>query len=295
MALKRLHSQRLDGKVAVVTGAASGIGAATALELARRGAPLALADIDEIGMQATADRVAGLGAEVSTHVVDVGDQDTIYYFAHTVERQWGRTDIVINNAGVGVLGDGVTISDESLRWIVDINFWGVVHGTRAFFPVLERAGGGTIVNVSSVFGLLGMPCQSAYSATNFAVCGFTESVRMELRLAGSPVRVMAVHPGGIRTNIARSTRIEGTGVARAESASANAEIFDRLARTTPEQAALAIVNGIQSGRTRVRIGADAVLMDLVQRMFPVGYQRIMTAAIRFGLRFDPMLKTEGTS
>ncbi|AFU01499.1 SDR family NAD(P)-dependent oxidoreductase [Nocardia brasiliensis] len=273
----------LQGKVAVVTGAGSGIGAATAVALARSGAGLALADIDETGMKETAGRIAELGGEVSTHLVDVGSRDTIYAFAAAVEQRWGRADIVVNNAGVAVLGDGVTVSDESLRWIVDINFWGVVHGTRAFHPLVERSGGGTIVNVSSVFGLLGMPCQSAYSATKFAVRGFSESVRMELRLAGSPVRVLTVHPGGIRTNIARSTRFDGTGIARADTPEANVATFDRLARLTPEQTAAAIVKGIRGNKAKIRIGTDAIVMDIVQRLFPVGYQRIMLTVLRLGL------------
>ncbi|MBF6542499.1 SDR family NAD(P)-dependent oxidoreductase [Nocardia brasiliensis] len=273
----------LQGKVAVVTGAGSGIGAATAVALARSGAALALADIDETKMRETAGRIAELGGEVSTHIVDVGSRDAIYAFAAAVEQRWGRADIVINNAGVSILGDGVTISDESLRWIVDINFWGVVHGTRAFHPLVERSGGGTIANVSSVFGLLGMPCQSAYSATKFAVRGFTESVRMELRLAGSPVRVTTVHPGGIRTDIARSTRFEGTGIARAATPEANVATFDRLARLTPDQAAATIVKGIRGNKAKIRIGTDAIVMDTLQRLFPVGYQRLMLTVIRLGL------------
>ncbi|WP_433327715.1 SDR family NAD(P)-dependent oxidoreductase [Spirillospora sp. CA-294931] len=270
----------LNGKVAVVTGAASGIGAATARELARRGCDLALSDLNEDGLKKTAVAAERLGAKVSVHVVDAGDREAIYAFADAVTAEHGRAHILVNNAGVALIADAAAMSEPNLEWIMDINFWGVVHGTRAFLPHLERSGGGHIVNVSSVFGLFGVPSQSAYCASKFAVRGFTESLRMELDLAGSPVSVTSVHPGGIRTNIVASARYEGTAAVRGGTKEGTAALFEKIARTTPERAATVIVAAITANRRRVRIGADAVALDLLARTFPRGYQRALVAAAR---------------
>lgn len=270
----------LDGKVAAVTGAASGIGAATALELARHGCHLALSDLNETGLKATAAEVEKLGAKVSIHVVDAGSRDAIYAFADAVVTEHGRVNIVVNNAGVAVTADVDVMSDESFEWVMDINFWGMVHGSRAFLPHLEAAGAGHIVNISSVLGLIAVPSLSAYTASKFGIRGFSEALRMELELNNSPISVTTVHPGGIKTNIGKSARYEGTASARVGSQESAAALFERVATTSPERAAKTIVGAIRANKRKLRIGADAVAIDWMQRFLPRGYQRLLVAATR---------------
>ncbi len=270
--------RELAGRVAAVTGAASGIGRALALELARERAELALSDVDEAGLAETAGAARALGAHVSEARLDVADRAAVHAWAERVVLEHGCANLVINNAGVGL---GATISDVSyadLEWLFGVNFWGVVHGTKAFLPHLRAAGEGHVVNVSSVFGLIAVPGQAAYNAAKFAVRGFTECLRMELDLEDAGVSATCVHPGGIRTNIARSARVvprEG-GPTREEM---NAR-FDALARTTPEVAARAILRGVKRNARRVLIGADAHAIAALQRLFPARYQALVVRQAR---------------
>lgn len=270
--------RELRGRVAVVTGAASGIGRALAFELARGGAELALSDVDEAGLADTARAAAALGARTSHARVDVADHAAVHAHAERVVAEHGRANLVINNAGVGLGAIISEMSYEDLEWLFGIDFWGVVHGTKAFLPHLRAAGEGHIVNVSSVFGLIAVPGQGAYNAAKFAVRGFTECLRMELELEGGAVSATCVHPGGIRTNIARRARI----VARAGSPSReemNAR-FDALARTTPEAAARAILRGVRRNARRVLIGPDAFAIAALQRLLPARYQALVVRQAR---------------
>jgi NAD(P)-dependent dehydrogenase (short-subunit alcohol dehydrogenase family) len=270
--------RELRGRVAVVTGAASGIGRALAFELARRGAELALSDVDEAGLAETCRASEALGARVSSERVDVADRAAVERHAVFVSAQHGRVNLVINNAGVGL---GATISDmtyDDLEWLFGINFWGVVHGTKAFLPLLKQSGEGHVVNVSSVFGLIAVPGQGAYNATKFAVRGFTECLRQELELEGVNVSATCVHPGGIKTNIARKARVlERPGAPSREEMNAR---FDEVARTTPESAARTILRGVGRNARRVLIGADAHAIDALQRLLPAGYQRLVVRQAR---------------
>ena len=221
----------LDGKVAVVTGAGSGIGRALALEIGRRGGVLALSDCDEVGLMETAALVqAACGQEVRTDKLDVRDRQAMHEYADALAADLGRVNVVVNNAGVALHGDFEDTSYDDFEWVMDVDFWGVVHGTKAFLPHLIASGDGHLVNVSSLFGLMGMPGQTAYNAAKFGVRGFTEALRTEMLVAGHPVQVTCVHPGGIRTAIARSARVTASHD-RAEVA----RHFDsRLARMSPD-------------------------------------------------------------
>jgi len=271
--------QQLSGKVAVITGAASGIGRALALELARAGCELALSDVNEEGLAESRARAEAAGAKVTSARIDVADREAMYAWAERVVTDHGRANLVVNNAGValGALIEHMTWDD--FEWLMGINFWGVVHGTKAFLPHLKRARDGHIVNVSSVFGIIGVATQSAYNAAKFAVRGFTEALREELDLDDCGVSASCVHPGGIKTNIARNSRQGGLGRLDRPREQALAD-FDRTARTTPEQAARVIVAGVRRNRRRILIGADAYVIDAVQRLAPTGYQRLVTAAVR---------------
>lgn len=273
------------GKTAAVTGAGSGIGRALAIELARRGCNLALSDINAEGLNETFQRVAAFGVMVTKSKVDVAKRAQIYAWAERVADEHGVVNLVFNNAGVALGSTVAGMSDEDFKWIMDINFWGVVHGTRAFLPLLKESGDGHVVNISSVFGIAAIPSQSAYNASKFAVRGFTEALRQELELGREPVGATSVHPGGIKTNIAKSARFGADMKALFDKdADKSKAKFERLFSTTPETAANVILDGVRRNRRRVLIGADAHVIDWTVRLMPALYQPIVTAFTRLAMR-----------
>jgi NAD(P)-dependent dehydrogenase (short-subunit alcohol dehydrogenase family) len=262
-----------------VTGAASGIGRALARALAAEGCHLALSDVDGEGLARTAESVGGSGAKVRTDRLDVRDREAVHAWADAVAAEFGHVNLIFNNAGVALSADVRSMSYEDLEWVMDVDFWGVVHGTKAFLPHLERSGEGHVVNVSSIFGVIAVPTQSAYNAAKFAVRGFTESLREELELAGSCVSASTVHPGGVKTHIvanARLREVEG----RVETREEAMQQFDRLARTTSEEAARAILDGVKRNERRILVGLDARILDGVQRLAPAGYQWLLETLFR---------------
>jgi short-subunit dehydrogenase len=265
----------IGGGAAAVTGAASGIGRALAIELAVRGCDLALADRDEAGLQTVAAEIAKAHSrKVSVHRVDVGDRTGIADFATAAVAAHPSLNILINNAGVALLGQFHEIDQAEMEWLFNINFWGVVHSTRAFLPHLAARPEAHIVNVSSIYGIIAPPGQTAYSSAKFAVRGFSESLRHELQVAESPVRLSVVHPGGVSTSIARNMRT-GSGVTDNERRTQAIDWFDQFAKTTPKDAALRIIRGIEKNEPRILIGGDARFMDLLQRFRPATYCRVM--------------------
>src|SRR2546423_3665305 len=274
----------IQGSAAAVTGAASGIGRALALELAARGCDLAVADRDEAGLQAVAAEIAkaqngkGQPRKVSVHRLDVGEPSQIEAFAQAAVAGHPGLNIVINNAGVALLGQFSEIDQAQMDWLMNINFWGVVHSTRAFLPHLSRQREALIVNLSSIFGIIAPPGQTAYAAAKFALRGFSESLRHELQMAASPVRLSVVHPGGVATNIVRNSRA-GTGVTDNARRAQSIERFDAVAKTTPAAAALRIIKGIEKNQPRILIGHDARMMDLLQRFRPATYWPVLARRI----------------
>jgi short-subunit dehydrogenase len=264
-----------DG-VAVVTGAGSGIGRALARQLAVASSGLALADIDEAGLQQTAASLSERGVQLSTHLLDVSDESAVQAFAKEVTAKHGRVTLLINNAGVALHGWFQEISLSDLRWLMEINFWGVVYGVKYFLPILKKEARAHIVNISSVFGIVAPAGQSAYSASKFAVRGFTEALRHELD--GTSVFVSCVHPGGIRTPIAKRARLgANTPPASREEAVAR---FDRLTPTMPDAAAARILQGVERREPRILIGRDARQIDLLQRFRPGTYWKTLARRIQ---------------
>lgn len=267
------------GKVAAITGAGSGIGRALAITLARRGAHLALSDVDEPGLAQTVAQCEGHGVKVSSTVLDVADRDAVERWADEVVADHGSVNLVFNNAGVALSADVKQMTYDDYDWLMAINLGGVVNGTKAFLPHLEASGDGHVVNISSVFGLVSIPSQSAYNAAKFGVRGFTDALRIELEIEESCVSSTTIHPGGIKTNIARNARIDeehADGRTKAEFV----QEFDKLARTTPEKAAAQILKAVERNRRRALIGPDAVLFDLISRLPARVYQRILVRASR---------------
>jgi len=261
----------LTGRPVMITGAASGIGRALARRLSGLGSPVAIADNDESGLKETA---ASLSGRVLTRVLDVRDAADQLRFADEV-RDWLAAPLaaVFNNAGVAVSATVLDAVPEDDQWLHDINFHGVVNGTRAFLPILVEQDAGVVVNTSSVFGLVGMPYQSAYCAAKFAVRGFTDSLRQELR--GTGVRAVNVHPGGITTNIARNARMrkdpEGLGRTKEQMAAQ----FEAITLTSPEKAAAIIHSGVEKGKARILVGPDAYVFDALARLAPTHYYSVM--------------------
>jgi len=264
----------IKGAAAAVTGAAGGIGRALALELAAGGCDLALSDRDEAGLQSLAAELKASGRKVTTHRLDVGDAAAIKQFADDATAAHPGLNIVINNAGVALFGTFAEIDQAEMEWLFNINFWGVVHGTRAFLPQLSRQREAHVVNLSSIFGIVAPPGQSAYAAAKFAVRGFSESLRHELAVANSPVKLSVVHPGGIATAIARNARA-GAGMTDNARRVQAIERFERAAKTSPRDAALRIIAGIARNEPRILIGSDARLLDLLQRFMPGTYWKVI--------------------
>jgi NADP-dependent 3-hydroxy acid dehydrogenase YdfG len=267
----------LDGKVVVITGAGSGIGRALALNAAGKGAILALSDWDEVGLVETAQQAQKLThREVRTDKLDVRDREAMRAYAASVAEELGRVNVIVNNAGVALHGDFEEVTYEDFEWVMDVDFWGVMQGTKEFLPYLIASGDGHVVNVSSLFGLLGMPGQTAYNAAKFAVRGFSEALRQELLIARRPVQVTVVHPGGIKTAIARNARATAS-----HDRSEVARHFDtKLARMTPERAAEIIIDAVLANKPRVVVGGDAKALDWFVRLVGPRYQRVIAMGAR---------------
>ena len=264
-----------QGRVAAITGAGSGIGRALAKNLAGRGTHLALCDVDEIGLAETVALCEGHGVKVTSQRVDVADRNAVFAWADRVVADHGKVNLVFNNAGVALGATIEAMAYEDFAWLMNIYFWGVVHGTQAFLPHLKAAGEGHIVNISSVFGLISVPTQSAYNAAKFGVRGFTDALRMELEMDGAGVSCTTVHPGGIKTNIARNARMDPSVAPMAGELEQVGADFDKVAMTSPEKAARQILAAVEANKRRALIGPDAKFIDVISRL-PAGlYQRVL--------------------
>ena len=263
------------GKVAVVTGAGSGIGQALAIELGRSGAKVAISDVDVDGLADTERQLKAIGAEVKADRLDVTEREAFLHYADAVKEHFGKVNQIYNNAGIAYTGDIEVSAFKDIERVMDVDYWGVVNGTKAFLPHLIASGDGHVVNISSVFGLFSVPGQAAYNSAKFAVRGFTEALRQEMVLAGHPVGVTTVHPGGIKTALVRSaTAAEGIDPDQM------AKLFDKLARTSPERAAQIILDAVRKNHARVLVGADAKILDILVRLTGSGYQRLFSTVTR---------------
>ena len=265
------------GKRAVITGAGSGIGRALALNLNSAGCELWLSDINQSGLDETIAAMANSEVPAHTAILNVADKTAMHAYAQEIADQQGHVDVVINNAGVALGSSVADMEYDDFEWLMGINFWGVVYGTKAFLPLLSKSAAGHLINISSVLGIVAIPGHSAYNAAKFAVRGFTETLRQET--AGSNIHVCCVHPGGIKTNIARNSR----GGELIISAEERAREFDKFARTTAESAAAQILRAAQKRKKKLLIGADAHFISIISRLFPVNYTRLLPGLGKIGL------------
>ncbi|MFE5218265.1 MULTISPECIES: SDR family NAD(P)-dependent oxidoreductase [unclassified Streptomyces] len=272
------------GKVAAVTGAGSGIGRHLAFELAKRGARLAVSDVDDLGLDETADRAKSLGAEVHAAHLDVSDRAAVEAYAATVAEHFGVVHQIYNNAGIAGGGQSVLDAEwELYDRTLAVNLFGVIHGTKAFLPHLIASGDGHVVNVSSLNGYLAQPTLSAYCASKFGVRGFTEALRTEMLAGRHPVQVSVVHPGGVKTNIANAAleQARARGLAPTRQQLDRARVYnEKLLKMPAEQAARIIVDGVEAGRPRIRVGTDAKIVDRLVRLVPGRYPQLAVALER---------------
>jgi hypothetical protein len=267
--------QGFAGKVAVVTGAGSGIGQALAVELARSGASVAISDVDTEGLAATEEQLKAIGAPVKSDWLDVTEREAFELYADAVKEHFGKVNQIYNNAGIAFAGDIEVSQFKDIEKVMDVDFWGVVNGTKVFLPHLIESGDGHVINISSIFGLFSVPGQAAYNAAKFAVRGFTEALRQEMIAAGHPVKVTTVHPGGIKTNIARAARQDTSVGTLGFDEKAAAADFEKNFITTAADAARTIIKAVEKNKRRVLVGPDAYIVDWIVRLFPALYQRIM--------------------
>jgi short-subunit dehydrogenase len=266
---------RLEGRTAVITGAAGGIGRAIAVSLARRRCNLAVADVNQDGLAATAELARAYGVKTSQHVIDVADRTSVAEFPNLVAQEHSGVDLLVNNAGVAVGGTFEQVAEADFEWLFEINFWGVVRMTRAFLPMLKASGDARVVNLSSIYGVVAPPEQTAYSASKFAVRGFSEALRHELE--GSGVGVTVVHPGGVATSIAENARLPA-GVSEEEIARRR-EKYRKLLRLPPEIAGEIIVRGVERRQPRILVGSDAKAISLIARLFPASYWKLLASSM----------------
>ena len=263
------------GKVAAVTGAGSGIGQALAIELARSGASVAISDVDTEGLAATEERLKAIGAPVRADRLDVTEREAFELYADAVKAHFGKVNQIYNNAGIAFAGDIEVSQFKDIEKVMDVDFWGVVNGTKVFLPHLIESGDGHVINISSVFGLFSVPGHAAYNAAKFAVRGFTEALRQEMEVAKHPVKVTTVHPGGIKTNIVRNM----TAVESVDKEQLTQTFEKKLANTSPEKAARIILDGVRKNRARVLVGPDAKALDLIVRVTGSRYQRLFSTVM----------------
>lgn len=270
--------KNFKNKVAAITGAGSGIGQQLAILLAKEGCHLSLSDVNEQGLVETVEKLKNTDVRVTIKKLDVSDRIAVKAWAEETVKDHGSVNMIYNNAGVALASTVEGISYEEFEWIVNINFWGVVYGTKEFLPLIKQTGDGHIVNISSLFGLTAQPTQSAYNATKFAVRGFTESLRQELDMENCGVSALCVHPGGIRTNIANSARMNDSVKNLGMNPEKSAKSFNKLLRCPPEEAARQILEAVKKDKRRLLIGNDAKALDLLQRLLPTGYQKVIEFA-----------------
>lgn len=270
-----------EAKVAAITGAASGIGRGLALELARQGCHLALCcDRNVQGLQETKEQARQLGVNVTSQQLDVADRGAVHAWADQVAADHGKINLIFNNAGVDLASTIEGVSYEDFEWLMSINFWGVVYGTKAFLPHLKASGDGHVVNISSVFGLTGMPAQGPYNSSKFALRGFTDCLREELDMMDCGVSATSVHPGGIKTSIAKSGRVDSSIRTLGFDERDFWQKFETRFITEPDKAARIIIRAVQKNKRRVLVGTDAYLFDAAARLLPSAYQPLAVKFVR---------------